>query len=370
MPSCAICSIEVPTDKHLRLHIQAKHDDRELTCQQCKKTCKGGKKLSTHMDSHREVNCKHCDQTIPYNSRNSHMIKCVGEKKAFKCENCPAAFNRADKLKVHMTNKSCEVQCNLCDKTCKGELYLEKHISQTHRLQMNVLKTAEGHIGLFPTTEVRKDLNCTRCDFVATKPSKLTRHMITHNPKATKVEEKCPKCDMTFRFKSDLNRHIPTSHRDYVKGNSRSNQYKKMKKFDVPKSRNVGKCTEQDLIAMLEKADVSTNQLMKLLSVLRKRFGRKAFEPNLAQKIRTHLNSFDQDFETNCTSFQCKDGKELKSSLSKTKDVNQFLNKIAVLRGLQKPKVILGIDGDVRQSTKKRLRCLKSTENIFMKFLA
>ena len=160
MPSCAICSIEVPTDKHLRLHIQAKHDDRELTCQQCKKTCKGGKKLSTHMDSHREVNCKHCDQTIPYNSRNSHMIKCVGEKKAFKCENCPAAFNRADKLKVHMTNKSCEVQCNICDKTCKGELYLEKHISQTHRLQMNVLKTAEGHIGLFPTTEVRKDLNC------------------------------------------------------------------------------------------------------------------------------------------------------------------------------------------------------------------
>ena len=53
------------------------------------------------------------------------MIKCVGEKKAFKCENCPATFNKADNLKVHMTNKRCSVQCNLCDKTLKSEFYLE-----------------------------------------------------------------------------------------------------------------------------------------------------------------------------------------------------------------------------------------------------
>ena len=99
---------------------------------------------------------------------------------------------------------------------------------------------------------------------------------------------------------------------------------------------------------MLEKADVSTNQLLKLLSVLRKRFGQKAFEPNLAEKIRSPLNSLDGDFETNCVPFQSKDGKELKSSLSKTKDVNHSLNRIAELRELQKPKVILGIDGDVR----------------------
>ena len=95
---------------------------------------------------------------------------------------------------------------------------------------MNAVKTAEGHVGHFPTTVVRKDLNCTCCDFVATKPSKLSRHMLTHDPKAIKEEEKCPKCEKTFMFKSHLDRHIPTSHRDYAKGNSRSNQYKKMKK--------------------------------------------------------------------------------------------------------------------------------------------
>ena len=118
------------------------------------------------------------------------MIKCVGENKAFECENCASAFSKVDALKAHTSHKSRAVQCNLCDKKCKSAFYLEKHISSTHRLQMNVVKTAEGHIGLFPSTDARKDLNCTLCDFVATKPSKLTRHMITHNPKPAKVEEK------------------------------------------------------------------------------------------------------------------------------------------------------------------------------------
>ena len=71
-------------------------------------------------------------------------------------------------------------------------------------------------------------------------------------------------------FKSDFNRHIITPHRDYVKGNSRTNQYRKMKKLNIPKAHEFEACTESDLITMLEKADVSTNQLLKLLAVLRK----------------------------------------------------------------------------------------------------
>ena len=131
MPSCAICGFKASSDKLLRMHIQAKHDERVLKCEKCEVTCKGGRKLQTHMESHRKVNCKHCDKTILYNSRNSHTIKCVGEKKAFKCENCPATFNKADNLKVHMANKRCSVQCNLCEKTLQSEFYLEKHISST-----------------------------------------------------------------------------------------------------------------------------------------------------------------------------------------------------------------------------------------------
>ena len=162
LSSCAICRIEAPFEKHLRMHIQAKHDDRVLTCEKCEKKCIGGIKLKTH----KEVTCNHCKKRIPYNSRNSHMAKCVSEE--FKCENCRAVFNRADGLKRHVDKNRCEIQCNLFDKTLKSTEYLEKHNESTHRVQMNVVKTKEGHIGLFQSTELQNNLKCTRCDFVAT----------------------------------------------------------------------------------------------------------------------------------------------------------------------------------------------------------
>ena len=80
MPSCAICRFEAPSEKHLRMHIETKHDDRVLTCEKCENTCKGGRKLKTHMESHREITYNNCEKKIPYNSWNSHMTKCVGDK--------------------------------------------------------------------------------------------------------------------------------------------------------------------------------------------------------------------------------------------------------------------------------------------------
>ena len=107
-----------------------------------------------------------------------------------KCENCHTVFNTAGNLNVHMANKSFEIQCNLCDKTLKSAGYLEKHIS-SNRVQTRVVKTSEGHKGLFPSTELRNDLHCSLCDFIAPKASKVKRHMVKHNPKPAKVEERC-----------------------------------------------------------------------------------------------------------------------------------------------------------------------------------
>ena len=71
----------------------------------------------------------------------------------------------------------------------------------------------------------------------------FSRNSRIQNPKAKKVKEKC---DMTYKFISDLNRHILTSHSDYARGNIRSNQYKKMKKFDVLKSHQNKTCSQKD----------------------------------------------------------------------------------------------------------------------------
>ena len=135
MPSCAICGFEAPSENHLRVHIENKHDDRVLTYDKCEKTCIGGRKLKTHMESHKEVTCKHCEERIPHNSRSSHVTKCVGDKKAHKCERCPAVFTTAGNVKEHMDKNRCTIQCNICDKTLKSEAYLEK----THRVNSTQL---------------------------------------------------------------------------------------------------------------------------------------------------------------------------------------------------------------------------------------
>ena len=65
-------------------------------------------------------------------------------------------------------------------------------MSLTHRVETNVVKTSEGHIGLFPSSVimVREDLSCNLCDFVAPKPSNLVRHMSTQTSKGqTKVSK-------------------------------------------------------------------------------------------------------------------------------------------------------------------------------------
>ena len=95
MPSCAVCGTEAPSEKHLRQHIKSKHDDRVLKCEECDVTCKGAMKLKMHKNIHRVVSCKNCDKVIPYNSSSSHKIMCGGDKKEFKCENCPAKLNKA-----------------------------------------------------------------------------------------------------------------------------------------------------------------------------------------------------------------------------------------------------------------------------------
>ena len=139
MPSCAICSIEASSDKVLRMHIQAKHDERVLKCEKCEVTCKGGGSLRHTWTRIGKSTANTVTKEFPTIVGTVTQLKCVGEKKAFKCENCPATFNKADNLKVHMTNKRCSVQCNLCEKTLQSEFYLEKHISSTQRVQMNLV---------------------------------------------------------------------------------------------------------------------------------------------------------------------------------------------------------------------------------------
>ena len=75
MLACVVCSYEALSEKHLKKHMQNEHDDSVIICEKCNKSCKGGRKFKTHMNSHREVSCKHCGKKIPYNKYNQSCDK-------------------------------------------------------------------------------------------------------------------------------------------------------------------------------------------------------------------------------------------------------------------------------------------------------
>ena len=131
------------------------------------------------------------------------ITKCVGDKNEFKCENCPAVFSTAGNLKAHITNKS----SNAISVIKRWKHYLEKDISSVHIVKMEVVKTIDGHLGLFPSTELQKDLHCSLCDFKATCAARLRRHMIHHNPNHCH-HKRCTRCDDTLLNTGYLDRPV------------------------------------------------------------------------------------------------------------------------------------------------------------------
>ena len=178
MLSCAICRFEAPSDKHLRVHIKTKHDDRVLTCEKCELTCKGGRKL---IDTHGFV------QGIYLQTLWEKIHTIVG---AVTWQSV-LVLKRQSNVKIALVSSTQRViwKFTWLTKVVKSnatsvikhwnvKVFEKAHLIYTHRVQTEVVKTSEGHIGLFPSTELRKDLHCSFCDFIASIASKLKRHMV------------------------------------------------------------------------------------------------------------------------------------------------------------------------------------------------
>ena len=165
MPSCALCSFGATSDKFLKEHMLMEHDEREYSCEICDLTIRGKQKMQMRKIFHVEVLCKNCE--IPYNNRESHTSKCVAENR-FKCDKCNKAFNRKEH---HIKMMRCEITCSQCGENLQLGARLDWHVASVHKAQINIVKTSDGHVGLFHSES--NDLKCTLCEFVAVDKWKL-----------------------------------------------------------------------------------------------------------------------------------------------------------------------------------------------------
>ena len=79
------------------------------------------------------------------------------------------------------------------------------------------------------------------------------------------------------------------------------------------------------------------------------KFGKKAFTPYLGQRILKFLNKLVHLHSGEIVSFKDKDGNELKSTLTKVTNLNDFIKEISDVRGINNPQIILGADGDLEK---------------------
>ena len=85
--------------------------------------------------------------------------------------------------------------------------------------------------------------------------------------------------------------------------------------------------------------------IREVMKWMRKRFGRKAFTPNIEQIISEHVNRLSHLHEAEETIFKDKKGLDFKTVLSRVTDLNLFVDEVARARKYKNPVCIFGCDG-------------------------
>ena len=116
------------------------------------------------------------------------------EKLQFKCEQCDYVSQRSSNLKrhirtVHTTQTKRPYKCDICG-ICS---FKEKHHLTDHKASHGLTELEHA---------------CSDCDYRTHLKQNLTRHKLSHMPKA----QQCTQCDKKFRTKTDLKQHVATMH--------------------------------------------------------------------------------------------------------------------------------------------------------------
>ena len=221
------------------------------------------------------------------------------------------------------------------------------------------ITTEEGHTTVFESEEpkMKEQQNvCDICSYFTTKKFNFLKHLKTHD--LSDHPTKCDKCEYTSSHRATLARHIANTKHD--KGNSRSTQYRRMRNMNVPKSNyksfkntniepEIRVLGEEDVIKLVEDMNCLLRDLMKAIKWVRHCLGSKHVVKGIKELIEKHLRRMEDDHEVEPVVFKDKDGKDKLSSLAKVKDLPSFLNTVSKLRGIEKPKLTLGIDGNTNQ---------------------
>ena len=341
---CNDCGKDFVDSVKLGVHKYNMHTEKPFECAQCGERGSGVAKFKNHMRKHRSQNnvskCDSCDFETPHAGNLKRHVKlhtAVKPKKSKSiktCEPCGKTFDRKDSfdrhMKVHLKESAQTFGCTQCDEKFKRKDFLVKHQNTVHTDQVQ----SEFGFGAFQKekkVKKKKTFMCDKCAKTFHSEAHIKRHFLTTSH--TNRQKK----QGSSRWK--VMRHV----KKLLKDTQYANELKKQTKG--VETGNVDGSVVEAIMSQIP--NMSNRNILRTLTILRKKLPKSEFKANLRQVIQQRTNLLDDLFETNFAEVLDSKGNEIKMPITNAKDLNTLILLICEKRGLDPDtvKLCLGVDG-------------------------
>ena len=268
----------------------------------------------------------------------------------FKCDTCEKVLTNKTNLKQHKrthARKLRQFDCTFCEKVFTSNQSLGKHIQNVHP---NPRRVEDANVGFFvmdpsiPPPKVRQNkkiFKCKQCTYECERKNNLKRHIHTHTTKGVKTGR--PKKPPGERSSVTQRLYARKSQSEFMEEMKKNNLYdeilKLMYKDLRKKDCTVSKVTEKEIINMIGDFDLSDRKMLRILSRLKKLFGKKAFTPGIAEALIARKKNLTQYFKEEETTFYNSAGEEMKRRFVYTEELELLLEFILHERDIEEDDV-------------------------------
>ena len=324
--SCGECEKEFRNEVFLHSHINAYHDKRSFTCEQCQEIVVGNKFFLNHKRNHQGRSDKKVIQRK--STSRSTRLSSKSTKGAPICDKCGKSFSKMSNLvrhKVVHEKERAKFVCNMCDQEFTRKDNLEEHVNSAHvsRPRPNAIITEAVFKKEETLGKERETFACEKCNKYFPTNFNLRRHLRKHRTRNRwAVMRKVKKMICDAEIAREMRNKLPSEDTEAV-----DETYVETVMKEIP--------------------NMSNRQILKTLTILRKTLPKEYFKKNLRSVIQARTNLLDDFFTTENAIVKNSKGKSLKMPVTRAKDLNTLIMLVCEKRKLDEDniKVVFGIDG-------------------------
>ncbi|XP_063836331.1 oocyte zinc finger protein XlCOF6-like [Ostrinia nubilalis] len=216
---CKTCVLGWSSKEYLERHNVKFHSQSSpYSCDFCNARFDCKRRLSTHMDRHREVfECRSCGHRA---SSRERIRRHLAGMHRVRCKGCEASFRTVRLFFKHYKQYHEIFVCDYCTKKCKSKRSIEKHIKNHHTVNYRCdecsitfksKKYYKSHNERKHVVSMGDDAYCVECDKQFKNALLYREHVMTGPAHRQNGGKKgifpCSECDNTYARKESLKNH-------------------------------------------------------------------------------------------------------------------------------------------------------------------